>query len=90
MLWGLLIVVVVTVLAVEFGVWLMKGMLGADDAHHHAARTPLARVAGYVIGALAFVAFLALATGARPWTIAVLVVAIPIAILLAYRRPRAA
>jgi hypothetical protein len=85
---GLVIIVVVTVLAVEFGVWIMKGMLGSD-ASHHASRTPFARAAGYVLGVIALVAFLALATGGRPWTIVALVVAIPLAILIAYRKPQA-
>lgn len=84
---GLLVVVVLTVAAVEFGVWLMKGMLGGDG-EHHAARTPLARAVGYIIGAIAFVAFLMLATGgAGSWPIVALVVAIPLALLLIYRKP---
>ena len=84
---GLLVVVVLTVAAVEFGVWIMKGMLGGDG-EHHAARTPLARTVGYIIGAIAFVAFLMLATGgAGSWPIIALVVAIPISLLLIYRKP---
>jgi len=84
---GLLVIVVLTVAAVEFGVWLMKGMLGGDG-EHHAARTPLARTVGYIIGAIAFVAFLMLATGgAGSWPILALVIAIPLALLLIYRKP---
>jgi len=86
---GLIVIVVLTVGAVEFGVWIMKGMLGGDG-EHHAARTPFARAVGYVIGVVAFVAFLMLATGgAAPWPIVALVVAIPLALVLIYRKPAA-
>jgi hypothetical protein len=88
LIWVLIILIpiMMTIVGIEFGVWIMKGMLGAGD-EHHAERTPLARAVGYTIGAIAFVAFLVLATGAKSWAIAALVVAIPLALVLIYRRP---
>lgn len=84
----LLFVGVLTVAAVEFGVWIMKGMLAGDDEHHR-ARMPLARMVGYGIGVVAFVAFLMLATGARFWPVVVVVFGIPLALVLIYRKPAA-
>jgi small-conductance mechanosensitive channel len=83
---ALLFIGVITVGTVEFGVWIMKGMLDRS-AEHHASRAPIARVVGYIIGAIALVAFLSLATGASSWVVSGLLVAIPIAIVLAYWKP---
>jgi hypothetical protein len=86
---GLLVIGVLTAAAVEFGVWIMKGMLGGDDGHH-ASRTPLARIVGYAIGGIALVAFIMLATGgAGFWPIAAVVFGIPLALILIYRKPAA-
>ena len=82
----LLFVGVLTVAAVEFGVWLMRGMLGGDG-EHHASSTSLARMAGYGTGVVAFVAFLMLATGARFWPIVAVVIGTPLALVLIYRKP---
>ncbi len=83
----ILIILGATVAAVEFGVWIMGGILNRDE--HHAGRTPLARIVGYAVGVLALVAFLALAIGAKFWAIIAIIVGIPISIALIYRRPRA-
>ncbi len=84
LLWLVLISALI-VFAVEFGVWIMRGMLGGDD-EHHAARAPIARIAGYSIGVVALVAFFVLATGIRGWTIPLILVGIPLAILAAFRK----
>ena len=82
----LLVIGVVVIATIEFGVWMMKGMLGGD-VEHHASRASFARIVGYIIGAIALVAFLSLSTGVSAWVVPGLLVAIPIAIVLAYRRP---
>jgi hypothetical protein len=88
---ALLFIGVITVGTVEFGVWIMKGMLDRG-AEHHASRAPLARIVGYIIGAIALVAFLLLVTGVGSWApgswvVSGLLVAIPIAVVLAYWKP---
>jgi len=82
----LAIVAIAIVLAVEFGVWMMKAMLSGDPEHHN-ARTPIARIVAYAVGALGLIAFTTLATGWRPWIVAAILVLLAVALSASYRKP---
>ena len=83
---SIVVTAVVIVLAVEFGVWIMKAMLSSDPEHHN-ARTPIARIVAYAVGALGLIAFTTLATGWRPWIVAAILVLLAVALTASYRKP---